>query len=69
MINEDHPTYTNLIGKIEREAEMGTLITDFYQGRSLLRADGGYLIINAEEMLVNSYSWQASRGVHRVPSR
>lgn len=61
VINEDHPTYTNLIGKIEREAEMGTLITDFslIKAGSLLRADGGYLIINAEEMLVNSYSWQA----------
>ena len=43
IIIEDHPTPFNLLGCIERESEMGALITDFtlIKSGSLHRANGG----------------------------
>lgn len=53
MIVEDNPTYDNLLGRIEKESQFGTLTTDFtlVRGGSLHRANGGYLIIRAEQLL------------------
>ena len=34
VIDESHPTYTNLIGKIERRAHMGVMYTDFTEIRA-----------------------------------
>jgi len=47
VIDESHPTYTNLIGKIERKAQMGVMYTDFTEIRAgaVLLANGGYLIL------------------------
>ncbi len=61
VIIEENPTYTNLMGKIERESFMGNLLTDFslITAGSLLKANGGYLIINAEELLANPYAYKA----------
>ncbi len=61
VIIEENPTYTNLIGKIERESFMGNLLTDFslITAGSFLKAHGGYLIINAEELLANPYAYKA----------
>ena len=38
VIDESHPTYTNLIGKIERRAHMGVMYTDFTEIREIGRA-------------------------------
>jgi len=53
VIVEDNPTYDNLLGRIEKESQFGTLTTDFtlVRGGSLHRANGGYLIIRAEQLL------------------
>lgn len=50
--------YTNLIGEIEFENEMGNFTTDHMKikGGLLHKANGGYLIIQIEEMLKNSYT-------------
>jgi predicted ATP-dependent protease len=59
VIYEDHPTYQRLVGRIEHIAEQGTLLTDFnlIVPGALHRANGGYLVIDAERLLTNSFSW------------
>ena len=61
VVIERNPTYNNLVGKVEKETVMGSLVTDFTMIRkgSLHRANGGYLVIRAEELLRNPFSWDA----------
>jgi lon-related putative ATP-dependent protease len=65
VIDESHPTYTNLIGKIERKAQMGVMYTDFTEIRAgaVLLANGGYLIVNAMDVLRQPFSWDALKRV------
>lgn len=60
VIYEDHPSYNNLIGRVEHRAELGTLVTDFTMIRSgaLHRANGGYLILDALKVLVQPFAWE-----------
>ena len=59
VVYEDHPTYNNLIGRIEHIAQMGALLTDFslIKPGALHRANGGYLILDARQMLLQPYAW------------
>jgi lon-related putative ATP-dependent protease len=61
VIFETNPTYNNLFGYIEKRAVMGTLMTDFtmVQAGSLLRANGGYLLLDIEAVLKNNFVWEA----------
>lgn len=58
---ELNPTYNELFGRIEKEAQFGALSTDFtmIKGGSLHRANGGYLIVRIEDILKNFHSWEA----------
>ncbi len=60
IIVEDHPTYYNLLGCIERESEMGTYYTDFtlLKPGSLHRANGGFLIVRVEDILSQPQAWE-----------
>ena len=60
VVVEDHPTAFNLLGSIEREAEMGALYTDFtlIKAGALHKANGGFLILNIEDLLGNPNSWE-----------
>ena len=60
VVVEDHPTAFNLLGSIEREAEMGALYTDFMliKAGALHKANGGFLIMNIEDLLSNPNSWE-----------
>lgn len=67
VVIEDNPTYHNLIGRIEHRAEFGTMVTDFTQIRAgaLHRANGGYLVLEAKNLLVNPFAWEAlKRALH-----
>lgn len=59
VVVEPNPTYQNLFGRIEKEAQFGVLATDFtmIRGGSLHKANGGYLVLPAEELLRNIFSW------------
>ncbi|MDR2160870.1 MAG: AAA family ATPase [Desulfovibrio sp.] len=61
VIFEDHPTLSNLMGCIEREAEMGALVTDFtlIQAGSLHKANGGFLVLRVEDLLHHPQAWEA----------
>jgi lon-related putative ATP-dependent protease len=59
VIYESNPTYLNLVGRVEQMATMGALITDFtlIKPGVLHRANGGYVIIDADKVLANPYAW------------
>ncbi len=61
VIYENHPTYQNLLGRVEHIAQMGALSTDFNLIRpgALHRANGGYLILDAFKLLQQPYAWEA----------
>lgn len=61
VVMELNPTYNNLFGRIENEAQFGTLVTDFTLIRqgSIHRANGGYLVLPIEETLRNPFSWES----------
>jgi len=61
VVEESNPTYHNLIGRIEHRAEFGALITDYsaIKAGSLHKANGGYLIIDALDLLRNPFAWEA----------
>jgi len=60
VVVEAHPTAANLLGCIERESEMGALVTDFtlIKAGSLHRANGGFLIMRIEELLQHISAWE-----------
>jgi lon-related putative ATP-dependent protease len=60
IVHEDHPTVPNLVGRAEHQAELGALLTDFTLLRAggLHRANGGYLILDAEKLLMQPYAWE-----------
>lgn len=65
IIFEDNPTYQNLIGRVEHLARMGMLLTDFtlIKAGALHRANGGYLMLDAEKLLTNPFAWMALKRV------
>lgn len=67
VVFESHPTYDNLFGRIEYSSEQGMLYTNYRQLRpgALHRANGGYLILEAEKLLSEPFVWEAlKRALH-----
>ncbi|MCL2874536.1 MAG: AAA family ATPase [Defluviitaleaceae bacterium] len=65
VIVDFNPTYTNLVGEIEYDNEFGNLTTDFMKIKGGLchKANGGYLIIQAHDLLTNYHAWDVLRRV------
>ncbi|MBI3180538.1 MAG: AAA family ATPase [Myxococcales bacterium] len=61
VVFETDPTFSNLCGTIDRRVEFGNLVTDFtlLRAGSLHRANGGYLVLFAEDLLRQLGSYQA----------
>ncbi|MGQ9786161.1 MAG: AAA family ATPase [Anaerolineae bacterium] len=61
VVYETSPSYTNLVGRIEQEVRYGVLSTDFtlIRAGSLHRANGGYLVLNARDLLEYPLAWEA----------
>lgn len=59
VIIENNPTYKNLLGSIDYKSEMGVAKTDFtyIKPGSLHLANGGYIILQATEVLSNPFAW------------
>ena len=67
VVFEPHPTYDNLFGRIEYSSEQGALYTSYRQLRpgALHRANGGFLILEAEKLLSEPFVWDAlKRALH-----
>ena len=60
VVTETNPTYSNLLGHVEFENQMGFLQTgvDKIIPGSIHRANGGYLILQAGDILQNIFSWK-----------
>ncbi len=65
VVEETHPTYPNLVGKVEYEGQFGTMVTDFTKIRAgaFHRANGGYLILQVKDVLSNLGSWDAIKRI------
>ena len=60
VVVEDFPTLANLIGRIEHVQMMGALTTNFTMIKpgALHRANGGYLILDARQVLSEPFAWE-----------
>ncbi len=65
VILESHPNWTNLFGRIERRAFMGTYFSDhtMLKAGSFHQGNGGYLIMYFRDLIVNPGVWD---GLKRV---
>jgi ATP-dependent Lon protease len=62
VIIEDYPTYRNIFGSIERIVDRsGVWRTDYSKIKtgSLVKANGGYLVINLRDAIIEPGVWQA----------
>ncbi len=62
VVFESNPTYNNLFGRIEHVMQYGGVaVTDFSMIRAgaLHKANGGYLVIDAREVLMNPFVWDS----------
>ncbi len=60
VVYEDQPSHPNVVGSVEHIAQLGTLLTDFHliKPGALHRANGGYLLLDARELLLQPYAWE-----------
>ena len=63
VVQEDNPSFRQLLGGIEYESEGEVLVTDFTRIRagSLLRAHGGFLLLHLREVLADPPVWEKLR--------
>jgi len=68
VVHEIHPTYPNLLGKIDYKARFGFMTTDhnMLKPGALHRANGGYLIVQALDVLLNPFSWDGLKRALRA---
>jgi predicted ATP-dependent protease len=61
VVYEPNPTHPNIFGRIERRYTMGALVTDFtmLKAGALHRANGGYLVLSALDLLRRPGAWDA----------
>lgn len=65
VVEESNPTYANLVGRVEYEGQLGTMVTDFTKIRAgaFHKANGGYLILQVKDLLTNLGAWD---GLKRI---
>ncbi|MFV0626012.1 MAG: Lon protease family protein [Alphaproteobacteria bacterium] len=61
IVHLDHPTQGNLVGKIEKVQQHGSLLTDFtlIKSGALHQANGGFLLIDARKLLLQPFAWDS----------
>lgn len=67
VVFENTPTYHNLVGRIEKRVENGIYSTDFtlIKAGSLLRANGGFLVLHTRELVTYPFAWESLKAVLR----
>ncbi len=68
VIIESNPNYYNLCGRVEYSSRMGVVSTNFtmIKAGAFHLADGGYLIVNAKDVLMNPGVWEAMKRTLRT---
>lgn len=61
IIFEQQPSLKNLFGQVEYVSQLGTLATDYryIKAGALHKANGGYLIIDADKLIQSPAAWEA----------
>jgi len=61
VVVESNPVMQHLVGRVEHMAQFGALLTDFTMIRAgaLHCANGGFLVIEAYDLLTKPFSWDA----------
>ena len=67
IVIEPNPNWGNLFGRIERRSIMGTYVSDhaMLKSGSVHRANGGYLVLNARDMLMYPAVWEGLKRIIR----
>jgi len=70
VVFEPNPTYQNVFGHIEKKVHMGGMVTDLtmVKAGSMLKADGGFLIMEIESLLMNPLVWESLKRTLRNKS-
>lgn len=65
VVYEDHPNYSNLVGRIDHQSFMGSWVTDFTMIKpgALHQANGGYLVIDVRKLLQQPYAWETLKRI------
>jgi predicted ATP-dependent protease len=68
IIAEPNPSWTNLFGRIERRAFLGTYLSDHVMLKpgAVHRANGGYLILNLVDVMTKPGSWDGLKRLIRT---
>jgi lon-related putative ATP-dependent protease len=68
VVVELNPSYSNLLGRVDRESSFGTVYTDFtmIKAGSIHLANGGYLVLRVEDVLRNLGSWDGLKRALRT---
>ncbi len=68
VVEEDHPTLQNLVGRVDYRSQFGVLVTDFtlITPGALHLANGGYLLLDARRVLIQPYAWEELKRSMRV---
>lgn len=67
IVEEPHPTLSNLVGAIEYVSQQGVLVTNFrlIKAGAMHRANGGFLLLDVRRLLSEPFSWPALKRVLR----
>ncbi len=70
VVVEYHPTFYNLLGRVEHRAQFGAMTTDFslIKAGALHRANGGFLLMAARDVLTGFLAWDALKRALRSQS-
>ena len=63
VVVDFNPTHSNLVGEVEYDNEYGNFSTDFMKIKPglLHQANGGYLILQAQDILSSHHAWETLR--------
>ncbi|MCL2752722.1 MAG: AAA family ATPase [Defluviitaleaceae bacterium] len=63
-----NPTFADIMGEVEYDSEMGNLVTDYMKikGGMIHAANGGYLILQAKDVLTIPFLWEALKRTIRT---
>ncbi len=70
VLVEENPTQPHLIGQIDYQAHLGALVTDFnlIKAGALHRANGGYLVLDARQVLLQPFAWETLKRALKTSS-
>jgi predicted ATP-dependent protease len=68
IVVEANPSWTNLFGRIERKAFLGTYVSDhtMLKAGAVQKANGGYLVINLTDVMTKPGAWDGMKRLIRT---